>query len=83
MTILHIFMSIFRYIVVGQKHIVSLPYTLSPTPWDILPISLEKNLIQNGLCIGFLIICLYSMATNAPSSMIALAILVIMLQDFW
>ena len=49
-----IFTSVFRYIVVGQKNIVSVLFTLKPTPWAILSISLAKYLIQTGLLFGFL-----------------------------
>ena len=65
-----IFLSIFRFIFMGQKNIVSVTSTLTPTPWDNLHLSLAKYLIQNGLCFGFLMICLYSMATYVSSSII-------------
>ena len=43
----HTFPSIFRYIVVGQKNIVYVPFTFPPTPWDILPTLLAKDFYTN------------------------------------
>ena len=64
MPIYNIFLSVFMFIVLGKKKIVSVPSTLHLTPWDILPISLAKDLIENCLCFGVLISYMYSMVNT-------------------
>ena len=66
----------FRYIFVGQKKIVSVPYNLPPTLWESRPISLAKDFTQTGLCFGVFMRFLLSMATPMSLSRISLAILV-------
>ena len=66
---------LFSGILLWGRKIVSVMFTLPPTPCVNYPILFTNYLTHTGLCIDLCMICLYSDADPVSSSMIVFAVI--------